>query len=129
QVYTSVSEAAENEGLLYVASQGAYFTGRIVLPQGDGRVVTIDSVIQVMRSRCQIPEDKLDQARAVLNSYIEKQTGSPAIGTPGTNTSRIEFTTTNRPQTTAAPFLQPGLAGATTTRQAGAVNPFSALFN
>ncbi|GFR66656.1 adipocyte plasma membrane-associated protein [Elysia marginata] len=46
-VFSAMSEAAENEGLLYLASPTGRHVGRIVLPQGDGRVVTVDSVIQV----------------------------------------------------------------------------------
>ncbi|CAL1539872.1 unnamed protein product [Lymnaea stagnalis] len=91
-VINSISEAAENEGLLYITSPSVPYVLRIVLPQGDNRVVTIDSVIQVLRSRCQIPEDKLVEAKAVLTQYISQQTGNSTI-TPTTNTSPTSFTT------------------------------------
>ncbi|XP_055888430.1 adipocyte plasma membrane-associated protein-like [Biomphalaria glabrata] len=81
-VFHSVTEAVENEGLLYVGSIYNRYTGRIVLPQGDNRMVTIDSVLQVLRSRCQIPEDRLVPARILLLQYINQSAANTTQANP-----------------------------------------------
>ncbi|KAK3734858.1 hypothetical protein RRG08_038886 [Elysia crispata] len=104
-VFSAMSEATENEGLLYIASPTARHIGRIVLPQGDGRVVTVDSVIQVLASRCQIPADRLAQAKAVLIEYINRQTLSQTTAAPDTATSAAPLTAAN--PATQAPATEP----------------------
>ncbi|GFO28382.1 adipocyte plasma membrane-associated protein [Plakobranchus ocellatus] len=113
-VFSALSEASENEGLLYIASPISRHIGRIVLPQGDGRVVTVDSVIQVLASRCQIPADRLEQARAVLIEYINRQTQSqtgPTTAAPVSSaapvTGTAEIITTPATMTVPENAIQP----------------------
>jgi len=79
----SVSEAQEFEGILYYGHPTLPYVGRIVLPQGDGRTVSVEGVLQVLRSRCQVPENRLAQAKQVLTQYINRQQqGAQAAAQP-----------------------------------------------